>query len=74
VSSNGIHRPSRLWYWLLLVPCVAVLWVPWYNHTDPTLFGFPFFYWYQLAWVVGSALITGLVYARTRIRDEPENP
>ena len=53
---------------------VAVLWVPWYNHTDPTLFGFPFFYWYQLAWVVGSALITGLVYARTRIRDEPENP
>ena len=58
---------------LLLLPFIGLLWVPFYNFSDPVLFGFPFFYWYQLAWVLGSALITGLVYARTRIRGEPEN-
>jgi hypothetical protein len=40
----------------LLLPCVGLLWVPVYNFRDPTLFGFPFFYWYQLAWVPLSAL------------------
>ncbi|MBL7236142.1 DUF3311 domain-containing protein [Novacetimonas hansenii] len=43
---------------LLLLPFVGLLWVPLYNRTDPVLFGFPFFYWYQLAWVpVTSVLI-----------------
>ena len=36
---------------LLLLPFVGLLWVPFYNFHDPALFGFPFFYWYQLAWV-----------------------
>lgn len=26
----------------------------------------PFFYWYQLAWVAGVAICTGIVYAATR--------
>jgi hypothetical protein len=34
---------------LLAVIFVAVLAVPLFNHVAPTLFGFPFFYWYQLA-------------------------
>jgi Protein of unknown function (DUF3311) len=51
-------------YVLLLVPYVALLWVPFYNRVDPTLFGFPFFYWYQLAWVPLSALLTYLVYRK----------
>lgn len=38
--------------WLLLfVPFAAVAWVPFYNRETPSLFGFPFFYWYQLLWV-----------------------
>jgi Protein of unknown function (DUF3311) len=41
--------------WLLLLPYVGLLWVAFYNFRDPTLFGFPFFYWYQLAWVPVSA-------------------
>jgi len=36
--------------WLLLLPYVGLLWVAFYSFHDPTLFGFPFFYWYQLAW------------------------
>jgi hypothetical protein len=30
------------------------------------LFGFPFFYWYQFAWLFGSAAVTLLVYRKTR--------
>jgi putative solute:sodium symporter small subunit len=53
------------WYWLLLVPCVGLLWVPFFNRVEPEFFGIPFFYWYQLAWVPISAILTGIVYART---------
>ena len=56
-----MHR----WHWarvLLIIPIVAVLWVPFYNRTEPTLWGFPFFYWYQLLWIILSGLIIGLVY------------
>lgn len=58
--------PSRWWWLLLLVPVIATLWVPWFAHTRPTLFGFPFFYWYLLAWVPGGAACTAIVYYRTR--------
>jgi hypothetical protein len=58
----------RMWI-LLLLPFVGLLWVPFYNFTEPSLFGFPFFYWYQLAWVPISALLIWLVY-RSRTPDE----
>ncbi|WP_398466631.1 DUF3311 domain-containing protein [Tardiphaga sp.] len=48
--------------WLLLIPFVGLLWVPFYNFHDPVLFGFPFFYWYQLAWVPVTAFLTWLAY------------
>jgi hypothetical protein len=51
---------------LLLVPFIGLLWVPFYNFTEPSLFGFPFFYWYQFAWVIGAAIITAIVYRATR--------
>jgi hypothetical protein len=50
------------WLWLLLIPYIGLLWVPFYNHVEPKLFGFPFFYWYQLLWVPISALLTWIVY------------
>ena len=59
------HR-ARLWYLLLLVPVVATLWVPWFNRHEPSLGGMPFFYWYLIAWVPLSALLSGIVYWRTR--------
>ena len=51
---------------LLLLPFVGLLWVPFYNGTSPALFGFPFFYWYQLAWVPLTSLLIWIVY-----RSEP---
>jgi hypothetical protein len=70
---NNHSRAARLWspaMWvLLLVPFVGLLWVPFYNFQEPALFGFPFFYWYQLAWVPISSLLIWLVY-RSRTPDE----
>jgi hypothetical protein len=54
---------------LFLAPYAAMLWVPSYNRIDPVLFGFPFFYWYQLLWVPLSALLIGVVYVVTRGAD-----
>ena len=56
------------WYWLLIVPFVGTL-LPWiYNTNDPELIGMPFFYWYQMAWVPISVLITVFVYRATTER------
>ena len=52
---------------LLLIP-MLVLWVPFYNSIEPTLFGFPFFYWFQLAWIFVSMIITAVVYYGTEPR------
>lgn len=53
---------SRWPYLLLVIPFLGTLWVPLYNRVQPTVLGFPFFYWYQLAWVPVSVVLTGIVY------------
>ena len=58
----------RLAYWLLLVPFLALAFPALYARDEPELWGFPFFYWYQFAWLVGTSLITWLVYVLTRRR------
>jgi len=35
-------------YLCLLVPYAAWVWVPFYNRVEPSLFGIPFFYWWQI--------------------------
>ena len=62
-ASNG-GGGILLW---LLVP-MLVLYVPLYNTIEPTLFGFPFFYWFQLAWIFVSMIITAFVYYATEPR------
>ncbi|MDA3889414.1 MAG: DUF3311 domain-containing protein [Allgaiera sp.] len=46
----------------MVIPFIATLWVPFFNMTSPELFGFPFFYWYQLLWVPLSAVIIFIVF------------
>ena len=50
----------------LVVPLVVVLVPQIYNRLRPTLFGIPFFYWYQLAVIAVGVSCTALVYSRTR--------
>jgi membrane protein implicated in regulation of membrane protease activity len=47
---------------LLAAPLVALLWVGSFAATKPRLWGFPFFYWYQLLWVLIAAAATAVAY------------
>jgi hypothetical protein len=71
---EGAGRASGLivnpWNLLLLLP-MAMLVVPWFNHTNPTLGGLPFFYWFQFAFVIVGVACVWIVYAATR--REPVN-
>ncbi len=51
---------------LVLAPFVALLWVGSYAKVEPRLWGFPFFYWYQLLWVFIASGSTYLAYALIR--------
>jgi Protein of unknown function (DUF3311) len=50
------------WYLLFVVQFGVALWPPFYNRAEPYLFGIPFFYWFQLLWVIVSAVFTAIVY------------
>ena len=51
---------------LLLVPFVALFWVNSYARLRPAFIGIPFFYWYQLLWVIVSGVLTGGAYLLIR--------
>lgn len=70
-KSQKCREWSR-WHLLLLIQCVAVLWPPWFNAADPHLAGIPFFYWYQLAWVLIGAVLTGIVHVATDKTTTPQ--
>jgi hypothetical protein len=56
------RRGSRWWLLVLLVPYVALCFPQMYTRTTPALFGFPFFYWYQFAWVLLTSALLGVIY------------
>jgi hypothetical protein len=53
------------WYLLFIVQFIAVLWPPFYNSAAPSWAGIPFFYWYQMLWVIIGAILTAIVYFAT---------
>jgi len=61
-SIIGEMKLRRAVYVLLLLECVALLVPAIYARDHPRLFGFPFFYWYQMAWVPLSMILAGAVY------------
>jgi hypothetical protein len=67
-NSTNPRGGSKLWNLLLIVPFVALLWVPFYNSIEPTLWGVPFFYWYQFLWVFITSALILWVYRRTGAR------
>jgi hypothetical protein len=62
-AQRSDHHPIN---WLLLVPLALTLFPPIYNSIDPTIADIPFFYWYQMAAIVVSVVVTLLVYRKTR--------
>ncbi len=54
------------WKLLLVLPYAALCFPRLYARATPELFGFPFFYWYQLLCVILTAALLGLVYRKLR--------
>lgn len=74
-QSPAQHKPSPArrrersrWYLLLPVAVAIPLLTPLYNRISPELWGLPFFYWCQMAFVVMGASVTGIVQLATRKR------
>ena len=63
MSDPGRRRKKlRLVHLLLTVPYVAILWVPSFDRNEPAIAGIPFFYWYQILWIVLGAFLLLAVY------------
>ena len=61
---NGSGKPKgRIWNWLLVIPLLGLMFPGVYARQTPELFGFPFFYWYQMAWILLTGVITAAVFA-----------
>jgi Protein of unknown function (DUF3311) len=59
------RRSTGLWVVIIVIlipPVVVPLWVPLYDKADPTLWGFPFFYWFQFLLILCSAVLTLTAY------------
>ena len=58
MSGQGRRRKRfRLVHFFLIVPYVAILWVPSFDRVEPSIAGVPFFYWYQMLWIALGALV-----------------
>jgi uncharacterized protein DUF3311 len=62
-ETRGASTSARAFtYGLFLIIVVVTLWVPLYNRVEPSLGGIPFFYWFQIAWIVVTAIATVIAY------------
>ena len=62
-GAAGPTRSARLFvYAMFLIVAIGALWVPLYNRAEPSLYGIPFFYWFQLVWILVTAASTAIAY------------
>ena len=66
---HPVNSDRSPWNWLLLIPIVLPLLVPIYNRWTPKLFGFPFFFWFQIMFTLLAAAVTAIVYVKTKRGD-----
>jgi hypothetical protein len=74
-TAPASRRSTGLWVLivvLLIPPVVVPLWVPLYDKTDPTLWGFPFFYWFQFLLILCSAVLTVVAYGLSVTADRKD--
>ena len=62
-TSSSPSRGTWIGICVLLAPAVILpLAVPLYDSEDPALFGFPFYYWFQLALIPIAVVLTAIAY------------
>jgi Protein of unknown function (DUF3311) len=59
------QRRSR-WVLLLILPYLGLCFPQIYARSTPALWGFPFFYWYQFAWVIAASALLAIVYRKLK--------
>lgn len=73
MSDNASRYPSRgLWIAIgvVLTPAIVVpLLVPLFDEAEPTLFGFPFYYWFQFALIPMAAVLTTIAFRISILAD-----
>ena len=73
MSGQGRRRKRfRLVHFFLIVPYVAILWVPSFDRVEPSIAGVPFFYWYQMLWIALGALVLLPVFLVEERDGQPE--
>lgn len=75
-DSRPPASPSRgLWIviCIILAPAVIVpLWVGLYDKDEPRLGGWPFFFWFQMALIPASTVLTVIAYALSKAADRKD--
>ena len=65
INAKPTRRRSK-WVLLLVLPYLGLCFPQLYARSPPALWGFPFFYWYQFAWVVLASALMGIVYYKLK--------
>jgi hypothetical protein len=65
-SSSSKTANKTGWKLLLILPYLGLCIPAIYARATPTLFGFPFFYWYQFLWVVLTSALLGFIYLKLK--------
>ena len=64
-NAKPVRRRSK-WVLLLVLPYLGLCFPQLYARATPALWGFPFFYWYQFAWVIVTSALLGIVYYKLK--------
>jgi hypothetical protein len=64
-NAKPVRRRSK-WLLLLVLPYLGLCFPRLYARATPALWGFPFFYWYQFAWVILASALLGIVYHKLK--------
>jgi hypothetical protein len=48
------------------IPFILWLYPPFYNYVEPKFLDMPFFYWFQIIWVIITALVLAVIYLLER--------
>jgi hypothetical protein len=65
-NARPAHPRRSKWVLLLVLPYLGLCFPQLYARATPTLWGFPFFYWYQFAWVIAASALLGIVYSKLK--------
>ena len=61
--ASGATPSARAFVYAFFAIIAAVaLWPPLYNRAEPSIHGIPFFYWFQIVWILVTAVATALAY------------